>query len=594
MAKAAARIIFLEAVLVLAASAVVARSFWLQVVHYGVWEKKAGDRRELNRVTNARRGRILDRNGQPLAVSQEQYRFTVSPNEVKDLAALRAELPSVLGVTKGRVDQAFTKDYPYFQGPFDAEQIGPLRSLRGIHLEVLYNRVYPMPGLAPRILGRLGGENGDVGIEGIEKAMDTLLRGRPGESHYLVDARGTRLPAPGPAIVEPIAGRDVELTIDADLQGIAEGALRRTIEEHQAHGGEIVIMDVHTGELYAVASLGTDSATGNIVPTASALLAANEPGSTSKLFTAAAMLRFNADTSPVDGEGGIWRLMSGGRTLRTVKDVEPIHGPVSLAEAIKVSSNIAMSKFSLRLQPEQQFTTMRNFGFGTPPGTGFPGEERGVLMRPAKWVNDLLSKTSLAMGYQWEATAVQLAAGYGAMGNHGTLMTPTLVRRVRDAAGAITWEHRPDTVRQAVPDSIAAHLLEYLRLTEDSGGTGVKAQLTRYKMAGKTGTAQRTARDGYRGSYAGLFPDRNPQVVIYVMIDRVRAGSIYGGNTAAPLGREVMEEALAAQTSPLDRSLLTAAVPLPAPAGPRVATAPSTRRVRIPAPPVPGVRGLGT
>jgi cell division protein FtsI (penicillin-binding protein 3) len=198
------------------------------------------------------------------------------------------------------------------------------------------------------------------------------------------------------------------------------------------------------------------------------------------------------------------------------------------------------------------------------------------------------------MGYEWEATAVQLAAGYAAMGNHGMLMTPTLVRRIRDAQGLVTWEHRPDTVRQAIPDSIAAHLLDYLRLTEDSGGTGAKAQLTRYKIAGKTGTAQRTAKDGYRGSYAGLFPDHNPQVVIYIMVDRSRVGSIYGGAVAAPLGREVMEEALAAQSSPLDRSLLTAAVPMPVPAAPRPAVIPATRRVRIPAATVPGVRGMGT
>jgi len=582
MAKPAARIVFLEAVLTVAGAAVVARGFWLQVVHHRVWVAKAGDRREQDHVLSAQRGTIRDRNGEPLAVSEEQYRLQVSLDQVKDTAALRSMIVQRLKIPGARVDQAFARDYPYFQGPFTADQVGSLRVVHGVHLEPVYRRVYPVPGLASRILGHLGGDSDAVGVEGIEKAMDSVLQGRAGMAHYLVDARGIRLPAPGPPIVEPQPGRDVELTIDADLQAIAEGALRRAIMEHRAHGGEVVIMDVHTGELYAVASLAIDSSTGALVPTASALLAANEPGSTSKLFTAAAMLRFGADTSAVDGEGGTWTLTSGGRVVRTVKDVHAIHGPVSLAEAIKVSSNIAMSKFSLRLQPEQQFTTIRNFGFGTVPGTGFPGEDHGRLAHPASWANDLLSKTSLAMGYEWTATGVQLAAGYGAMGNHGVLMTPTLVRRISDPGGVVSWEHTPDTVRQAVPESIAEHLLEYLRLTEDSGGTGAKAQLTRYKIAGKTGTAQRTARDGYRGSYAGLFPDHNPQVVIYIMIDRSTIGSIYGGEVAAPLGREVMEEALAARRSPLDRSLLTAPIAAEPALAPAPAPAATPRRVELP------------
>lgn len=584
MAKPAARIVFMEALLILAGAAVVARSFWLQVVHYKVWVDKAAKGRGRDEVVPARRGRIYDRNGAPLAVSREQYHISIAMNQVRDTAALQALLVADLWLPRAKVADQFARDDAYFYGPFGAEQVARVRKLRGVRLETMYSREYPMQALGDRILGRLN-ERGDSGIEGMEKALDTLLQGKPGLQHVLMDAKGRKIRLPGPPIAEPVAGRDVLLTLDNDLQGIAEGALRAAIREHNAFGGDVVVIDVRTGELLAVASRrripGADSA----VSTSSAIVEPNQPGSTSKLFTVAAILRSGADTTPVLVEGGHWDQPVSRKTTRSIDDVHALHGPVTLGEMVKYSSNIAATKFSMKLTKDQQYEALRDFGFGAFPGLGFPGEAPGKLRRPVLWENDLLSMGSLAMGYEWEASSVQVAAGYAAIANHGVLMAPSLLREVRDEHGTPTWTHRADTLRRAVPESVAGHLFEYLMLTEGDGGTGAKAQLDRFPVPGKTGTAKVDG-GGYRASFAGIFPAIDPQVIVYVMIDRPGGKLIYGGEVAAPVVRQLLQQALLARTSPLDRRWLVEAKSPGSPAV-AIATPAPTAPVRVGVPVAP-------
>ena len=280
MAKPAARIIFLEVLLALGCAGILARSFLVQVVQHDVWQKKLKQQREGDDSIPARRGQIYDRNGELLATSQEQYRVTIALNEVRDTAALAATVEHALGVPRTRVASEFQNEYPYFNGPFTAEEVRKLGSVHGVYLKVLYQRVYPMQSVADRMLGRLD-EGGVRGIEGIEKSLDTLLRGRSGMQHYVLDAKGIRLAAPGPPVLEPVAGHDVFLTIDNGLQGVAEGVLRDAVIEDGARGGDLVILDVRSGEFLAVASVRTDSVTHKLKSTSSALVEPNEPGSTS-------------------------------------------------------------------------------------------------------------------------------------------------------------------------------------------------------------------------------------------------------------------------------------------------------------------------
>ena len=279
--------------------------------------------------------------------------------------------------------------------------------------------------------------------------------------------------------------------------------------EAGARGGDLVILDVRSGELLAVASLRTDSVTHKLKSTSSALVEPNEPGSTSKLFTVAALLRTGADTTPVDGEGGHWMMPIGRGKPRKIDDVHHLTGPVTLGETVKYSSNIAISKFSLRLQPEQQYRGDSRLRVRHVARAGVSRRGAREAAAPRLWVNHLLTQPSLGQGYEWEASAVQLAVGYGAIANHGVLMAPTLLREVHDEHGAVTWRHQPDTVRRAVPDSIARVLMTYLKAATDSGGTGTKAQLDAYKVAGKTGTAK-VKSGGYRASFVGIFSADNP------------------------------------------------------------------------------------
>jgi len=203
---------------------------------------------------------------------------------------------------------------------------------------------------------------------------------------------------------------------------------------------------------------------------------------------------------------------------------------------------------------------LRDFGFGTPTGAEFPSESRGRLARPDSW-QPMYTRASLAMGYEFGVTPVQLAAAYGAIANDGLLLTPTLVREIRDPAGTVLYRHRTEPVRQVVTPQVAAQLREFLKGAVAEGGTGEEAQLANYTLLGKTGTAirferGRYVRGEYTASFAALFPAAHPQLVVIVKIDNPR-GQYYGGLTAAPVTRTMLQQALASRQVAIDRSRLT-------------------------------------
>jgi cell division protein FtsI (penicillin-binding protein 3) len=225
---------------------------------------------------------------------------------------------------------------------------------------------------------------------------------------------------------------------------------------------------------------------------------------------------------------------------------------LTLAQTIQVSSNIVISKFSLRLSGAEQYSMLRAFGFGTQPGTGFPSETPGTLRLPAESANLRYTQPSWAQGYEFNASALQTAAAYAAIANGGVLLAPTLLREVR-RNDQVIWRHRPDTVRRVVSPEVAAELLEFLRLAADSGGTGEGAQLDRWEVLGKTGTAKLAPnRTEYRGAFAGIFPGNDPRFVLFVMIDRPTRNGYYGGIVAAPMVRNMLVQALALPDSPIE------------------------------------------
>jgi cell division protein FtsI (penicillin-binding protein 3) len=561
MAKPTVRIAAIQFGFAVGILAVLTRAAQLQIVEAERWEHEAARQRTEKVVLPARRGALYDRNGTPLAITQEFYHIGVAPNELEDVRAAFVLLVRNLGVSAPALNREFQarRRWIYLHGPFNATQVQPLRQVKGIHLTGEYQRFYPSRDLARPIIGGLAPDR-PVGGSGLEGALDSLLTGRAGEAVLLKDITGRRYDSPGRKTRDPVAGNDVTLTIDAELQEIAERGLDDAIAQMRAEGGDVVFLDPNSGELLALASR---QAAGGGVPSASTLTDPFEPGSTAKLFTAAALL-MRGRVKPADavsGENGAWNMpvTSTGRTRR-ITDAHAQHGPITLARAIQVSSNIAMAKFSSRLRPEEQFETLRDFGFGTPTSAEFPGESRGILAFPDRW-QPMYTRASLAMGYEFAVTPVQLAAAYAAIANDGILLAPTLVREVRDPAGNLLYRHQPEPVRRVVPSDIAAQLREFLREAAGAGGTGEMAQLTNYAVLGKTGTAVRFqnghyVRGEYTASFAAIFPADHPQLVVIVKIDNPR-GNYYGGLTAAPVTRMMLQQALASRRVAIDRGRLT-------------------------------------
>ncbi len=550
MAKPAVRLRVVEVAVFLGLLLLLGRAAQVQLLQGRRWAEEARARRTERIVLPARRGALLDRHGAPLALTQETYHVGIAPNELRDPVQDGELIARRLGISGRGWQQALRQRYAYFGGPYSALEVEPLRRVRGVHLEPMPSRFYPAPALARATIGRVVDDGGaGVGASGLEKALDSLLAGRPGAAVVLKDRAGRAYESPARVIAQPVAGRDVVLTLDRELQEIAQRALDDALRRMDADGGDVVMLDPATGEVLAIATRQRPSAFTDTF----------EPGSLAKIFAAASLLSHKrvSPTERVSGEGGSYRLRD-----RTVTDEDP-QPSLTLGDAIRVSSNIAMVKFAARLTPAEQYATLRDFGFGAPTGIEFPAEAVGRLRPPSEWTRP--SAASLAMGYELSVTPIQIAVAYGALANEGVLLQPTLVREVRSPSGAVLYRHRPEPIRRAVPAGVAAVLRDLLRGVVERG-TGTEAALTGFPVAAKTGTARRVvngryAAGQYTASFAALFPADAPQLVLVVKLENPRKGSYFAAQTAAPVTRSMLEQALAARTVALDRARLSTAAP---------------------------------
>jgi len=541
MARSAVRIQVVEFGVLVGLALLVGRAAQVQILQGRRWAEEAQAQRTERIVLQARRGTLSDRHGTPLAVTQETYHVGIAPNELRDPVADGSLISRRLGLTAHTWQEALRRRYAYFAGPYSALEVQPLRSVRGVHLESVLNRFYPDPAVARATIGRLGDDG--VGASGLERTLDSLLAGRAGAAVVLKDRAGREYESPARVIAPPVPGLDVVLTLDAELQEIAQRALDDALRRMDADGGDVVMLDPGTGEVLALASRQRD---GTARP--SAFTDTFEPGSLAKIFAAAALLSLRrvSPTDHVSGEGGKWRVLG-----RTITDDDP-QPSLTLADAIRVSSNIAIAKFAARLTPGEQYATLRDFGFGALTGIEFPAEATGRLRPPSEWTRP--SAASLAMGYELSVTPIQVAMAYGALANDGLLLQPTLIREVRDASGGVRYRHRPEPVRRVVSRGVVER------------GTGTEAALTNFPVAAKTGTARRVvngryAAGEYTASFAALFPADQPQLVLVVKIDNPHKGSYFAAQTAAPVTRSMLEQALAARTVALDRARLSTAAP---------------------------------
>ena len=551
MARPAVRLSVIQVALFAVLAVLVGRAAQVQILDGRRWAAEAQSQRTEQIVLDARRGALFTRDGTAVAVTQETYHVGVAPNELRAPARDASRIARALGVPERDVIARLRRRYAYFRGPFASSAVESLRHIRGVHLEPVPRRFYPSPAFARPAIGRVDVDG--MGASGLEKMLDSLLSGRPGSAVVLKDHTGREYASPARVIAEPVRGHDVTLTLDAELQEIAQRALEDEIRRLDADGGDVVMLDPRMGEVLALASRQRSGPA-----RLSAVTDVFEPGSTAKIFAAAAMLvheRVRPDDR-VSGEGG--RLELPGRD--PIEDEHP-QSWFTLADAIRLSSNIAMVKFGARLKPAEHFAILRDFGFGSPTGIEFPTESPGMLRAPREWSG--VSGASLAMGYELAITPLQLAAAYGALANDGLLLRPTLVRAIHSPEGKLVYRHRPEPVRRVVPPSVAARLREMLEGVVESG-TGSAAALTTFRLAAKTGTSRRVvdgryAPGAYTASFAALFPADDPQIVMVVKLDRPRQGSYFAAQTAAPATRAMLEQALAAREVALDRARLASA-----------------------------------
>ncbi len=520
------------------AVAVIARAGQIQIVQASMWEGIAVRQQEGGATLPAPRGTVLVGNGVPLSVTRERVRISIAPREVRDPVAVKQRLTDVLGLSSSRAERLVSGESVWNQvGLYSMAVRDSLMGLSGVHFAPLYQRYYPYGEIARGVTGVvIDGE----GRGGVEQQFDEHLSGTTGSQIFARDVHGNPLPGQRVTVEEPRAGGEVLLTLDMELQEIAQSALLEAIDEHQAFGGDILITNPHTGEIKALFSIRDKN-----IAALSAINAPFEPGSTLKVFTVAALLENGlADLNDsIDIGNGRWTING-----RTLSDVHVESDQVTLREAFYESSNVGIAKAALVLPEGLHYQSLRDFGFGTRTGIKLPGEVEGVLRSPDRWSRQ--SPQSLAIGYEMSATPLQMAMAYGAIANGGTLMRPRLVREIRDANGRTLERLEAQEIRRVVSPQTAAQVGRAMVDVVETG-TGGAARIGSYQVAGKSGTARFATGGVYQGgdyssSFIGYFPADNPQLVIFVKLDRPEGGVYYGGAVAAPVTRSVIEAALAA------------------------------------------------
>jgi cell division protein FtsI (penicillin-binding protein 3) len=562
-------------------AALLVRAAHVQVLDAHLWRDAAERQHLTTHEVAAPRGRILDRDGVALAVSRAVVRVSVAPGEIADVEEVRSILTGALGlsVAEARRHTDAAKRWSVVPGAFEPTVLQSLAGVRGVYVERAHQRFYPRGELAKGVLGAvIDGQ----GAGGIEEAYDAVLRGRPGRQVAARDHLGREIPGEGVLVQAPIAGGDVRLTLDLDLQEIAQEALSAALDSTGARGGDLLVTDPGTGEVLAMVSAGAGRLDG-----LSAINAPYEPGSTLKPFTVASILQHGVGRlgDSIDTGDGQW-LIAG----RRLTDTSP-HGRLTLADALRVSSNVGIAMAAAGLEPGEQYQSLRDFGFGVQAGVPLPGEASGRLRRPESWSGQ--SPASLAIGYEISVTPLQMAMAYGALANDGVLMEARVVRDVRSNDGRVVERGGPREVRRVVAPDIARGVARVL-VDAVEHGTGTAARMDAFEVAGKTGTSRVSTGGGYASgryfsSFAAFFPADAPQLVVFVKLDSPR-GAYYGGATAAPVSRATLEATLATRQTPLDRRALLESARRPErPAGEPFSVLPSAA-----AGPAPAVRFAGT
>jgi cell division protein FtsI (penicillin-binding protein 3) len=532
----------------LIAAALTARAVHLQVLNKEFLNQQADTRHLRRERISAHRGTITDRNGEPLAISTPVDSVWANPQELAPAVDDVPQLARTLGLDPQllmrRITRSMDKEFLYLKrhlSPEQAQQVLALK-LPGVNVQREYRRYYP----AGEVTGHLVGftDIDDEGQEGLELAFNHWLAGESGAKRVLKDRLGRSVEN-----VESIRparhGKNLRTSIDLRIQYLAYRTLKAAIQSYDAESGSIVVLDVKTGDVLAIVNQPTYNPNDRSQFSAEryrnrAVTDIFEPGSSIKPLVVAAALESGEfrPSSIIDTAPGY--VTVGAKTIEDRRNL----GRVSLTTILARSSNVGVTKLAMSLQPDQLWQTMAEFGLGSLTSSAFPGESAGLLTHFSNWKP--ISQATLAYGYGISVTALQLAQAYSALGNGGRLNPASLVAIESPIEGSQVIA--PDTA-----EAVRRMLEEVVR----PGGTGTKAAVPGYRVAGKTGTAWKFAAGGYSEDkyisiFAGLAPASDPRLAAVVVIDEPSGELYYGSDVAAPVFADVMTESLRLLAVPPD------------------------------------------
>ena len=536
--------------------ALAGRALYLQGLHNDFLQRKGELRYSRVIEISATRGMIVDRNKEPLAISTPVESVAASPADIEISPEQTLKLANLLEMSIGEVRKKFSdlkREFIYLKRQLPPEQAAKVIELGipGVFLQREYRRYYPAGEVMAHIIGFTGVD--DNGQEALELAFDEMLAGKPGSRRVIKDRLG-HIIEDVESIQQPQNGRMLTLAIDTKIQHVTFRELKKALAEHRAKAGGIIVLDVVTGEVLAMANLPSYNPNnrGNFDSKRTRNRAVTdlfEPGSTLKPFTAAAALEAGAVTPESVIQTAPGHLTIGNRTIH---DAHP-HGALTVAQVIQKSSNIGAAKIALALPSATLWDVLHRVGFGMPPSSGFPGEVSGRLRAYSTWRP--IEQATLSYGHGISVSLLQLARAYGIFATDGDLKPVTLIKRDAPAEGT-----------RVISPATAQAVRRMLESAVEPGGTAPRAQVMGYRVAGKTGTAHKIEGKGYASNkyvsaFVGFAPLSSPRLIVAVMIDEPTAGQYYGGTVAAPVFSRVMAEALRVLAVPPDAPVNNVVLP---------------------------------
>jgi cell division protein FtsI (penicillin-binding protein 3) len=533
---------FVVAVIALAFIGLAGRATYVQVLGNEFFQKQGEVRFARTLELPANRGRILDRNGLILASSVPAPSIWAIPEDINATKSQLTELAKLLDMPLAELNKKLAdedKNFVWIKRQVDddiAQKITAL-GIKGIYQRKEYKRQYPEGETIAHVVGFTNIE--DRGQEGMELAFNKELGGRAGSRRVIKDRLG-RVVEDTREQVPPVDGKDLQLSIDSKMQFVAYQKLRDAVIANKAVAGSVVMLDAITGEVLAMANYPSyvpdkrQNMTGNQLRNR-ALTDTFEPGSVMKAFTVGLALETGRvkPLTPIQTAPGRMQI-----TGSTISDAHP-HGVLTVQEVIQKSSNVGTVKMAMQMQPREMWETFSQAGFGQKPQISFPGVVSGRL-RPYKTWRPI-EQATMSYGYGLSASLFQMARAYTVFGHDGQIISATMLKSDEPAAGV-----------QVFSSKTASEVRTMLQMAAGPGGTGQKAQTLGYSVGGKSGTAYKqvgksygTDKDRkYRGWFVGMAPIDKPRVIVAVMIDEPRAGKYYGGEVAAPVFSELVQQAL--------------------------------------------------